>query len=99
VINPCAYYFLIDKYLILNFVTFQEGYIPEAENTKLRLEQAQRERRAELAEQCDHHQARWFTKTEDLDPGADQNQWIFKNTYWKSRQTPSFAKMDLPQLW
>jgi len=67
--------------------------IPEAENTKLQLEQAQRERRAEMSEQNEHHEAKWFTKTED------QQQWVFNDSYWKSRQNPGFAKMDLPKLW
>jgi hypothetical protein len=69
----------------------------------LRLEQVQRERRAEMAEQGEHHKAFWFVKAEDCKehnyPGTELTQWVFKNDYWKSRHHPGFGKLNLPQLW
>lgn len=81
----------------------EEGLINEAETTKLGLEQAQRERRTEMAELGEHHRARWFDRSEEnQDPDhslGDQQIWFYNNTYWKKRQNPGFAKLELLQLW
>ena len=67
------------------------------------MEQAQRERRAEMAEVGEHHEAHWFAKAEEIQehnyPGTEPSQWVFKHTYWKTRHQPGFGKLSLPHLW
>merc|ERR1719232_1140633 len=59
----------------------EDGRISEAETLKLKLEQAQRERRLEMEENGEKHDPQWFVKS-----GDKSNQWTFKeNQYWSKR--------------
>ena len=77
----------------LNFLKiFQEGQISEAENSKLKLEQAQRERRGQMEEMGKIHDAKWFTKK--------NNSWTFQESYWNLRNDPTgFENANLLDLW
>ena len=71
---------------------FQEGQISEAESSKLKLEQAQRERRGQMEEMGKIHEAKWFTKK--------NNSWTFQDSYWNQRNDPTgFENTNLLDLW
>ncbi len=63
---------------------------------KLRLEQRQRERRAEMESGGETHRARWFLKKEggeaNAGAGAGGGQWEFRGDYWRKREDPGFRK-------
>ncbi|XP_050671597.1 oxysterol-binding protein-related protein 6-like [Leptidea sinapis] len=68
----------------------EEGDVEGAEQYKLQLEQAQRERRR-LA--TDHTPA-WFRKT--MEDGEEA--WVFAGTYWREREC-GFPNNNAPRLW
>ena len=89
----------------------QEGKVAEAESLKLKLEQAQRERRQMLEEMDQTHKPKWFEKpstdgvstTDDStasssrSTGKTGDQWLFKGDYWDLRKKdPGFQ--DDPSL-
>ena len=81
--------------------SFQEGKIVEAEALKLKLEQAQRERR-QVGEETDQvHQPVWFervTTGEDASRSGSADQWTFKGNYWQLRKEPGFqTELSLDQ--
>ncbi len=53
---------------------------------KLRLEQRQRERRAEKESAGEHHEAKWFGKS------GQGDRWEFTQAYWGAREKPGFKK-------
>ena len=74
------------------FEYFQEGQISEAETLKLKLEQAQRERRINNEANGVSHVPQWFVKT-------SQN-WTFKENYWTQRNDDAnFNELNLIDLW
>ena len=82
------------KSLLIKIVCwfFQEGQISEAESSKLKLEQAQRERRGQMEEMGKIHEAKWFTKK--------NNSWTFQESYWNQRNDPTgFENVNLLDLW
>jgi len=71
----------------------EEGKIVEAEALKLKLEQAQRERRQVAEETGEVHQPAWFervTTSEDRSKSGNTDQWTFKGNYWQLRKDPGF---------
>ncbi|XP_073962260.1 uncharacterized protein isoform X2 [Choristoneura fumiferana] len=66
----------------------EEGDVDAAEQFKLELEQAQRERRRDGAE----HRASWFRKS--VEDGEET--WVFTGEYWKAREA-GFG--EGPRLW
>ena len=74
------------------FVFFlQEGQISEAETLKLKLEQAQRERRNHNETNGISHVPQWFVKT--------SKHWTFKDDYWTQRNDANFNELNLMELW
>merc|ERR1712223_96854 len=70
----------------------EEGKISDAENMKLKLEQAQRERRHNAEQEGktekDYHTPMWFKKSEKKNAGKSQEQiWSFTGQYWNVRDT------------
>ncbi len=58
---------------------------------KLRLEQRQRERRAEMESRGESHRARWFAKKEEDDGDQSSSvvagvRWDFNGEYWRRRK-------------
>lgn len=60
----------------------EEGKLKEAEAEKVRLEEAQRDRRQRDVDV----KPRWFEKVSDGEDGEGQ-EWAFKKTYWSARET------------
>ena len=77
----------------------QEGKVAEAETLKLKLEQAQRERRQASEESGRFFVPKWFQKVmhneDDLSSHnssrSKADEWEFKGDYWKVREDPGFA--------
>ena len=59
----------------------EEGKLKEAEEEKVRLEDAQRDRRQRDVD----IKPRWFEKVSDGKDGEGQ-EWVFKKTYWSARE-------------
>ncbi|GAB6019047.1 hypothetical protein CHUAL_000674 [Chamberlinius hualienensis] len=58
----------------------EEGNVEEAENTKVQLEQEQRERRTEREQQGREYEPMWFSRT----VGADgKENWDYSGKYWE----------------
>jgi hypothetical protein len=70
----------------------EEGKLKEAEEEKLRLEEAQRDRRKRGVD----IQPRWFEKVSDGEDGGGQ-EWAFKKTYWSVRDSEWAAEGE--PLW
>ena len=70
----------------------EEGKLEEAEAEKVRLEDAQRDRRKRGVDV----KPRWFEKVSD---GKDEEgqEWVFKKTYWSARETEWVAEGEA--LW
>ena len=70
----------------------EEGKLEEAEAEKVRLEEAQRDRRKRGVDV----KPRWFEKVSD---GKDEEgqEWVFKKTYWSARETEWVAEGE--PLW
>ncbi len=72
---------------------FQEGQISDAETMKLRLEQRQRERRAEMESREEAHEAKWFQRKKEEGGGSGVGGgWDFKGDYWRTRERPGFRR-------
>lgn len=72
----------------------EEGQITDAETLKLKLEQAQRERRQSMEENDgEKHNAMWFRND------GNKGSWAFKGDYWTFRTDPGFSQMTLLKLW
>jgi len=69
----------------------EEGQISEAETLKLKLEQAQRERRNHNETNGISHVPQWFVKT--------SKHWTFKDDYWTQRNDANFNELNLMELW
>ncbi|KZT58462.1 hypothetical protein CALCODRAFT_482386 [Calocera cornea HHB12733] len=75
----------------------EEGRVDEAEAEKLRLEQAQRRRRAERDDMGKSWEPKWFTRVPG--PSGLGEEWEFKGgeeSYWEVRKT---GRWDDPGLW
>lgn len=70
----------------------EEGNLKEAEAEKVRLEEAQRDRRRRGVDV----KPRWFEKVSDGKDGEGQ-EWVFKRTYWSARETEWVAEGE--PLW
>ena len=68
---------------------FKEGRISEAESLKLKLEQAQRDRRLQMEKELKEHFPAFFSKA--------QNKWNFNQDYWVQRNNGKFG--NLLDLW
>ncbi|XP_035452296.2 uncharacterized protein LOC118277553 isoform X4 [Spodoptera frugiperda] len=68
----------------------EEGDVEAAEQLKHQLEQAQRDRRRDVAA----HTAAWFRKT--LESGEET--WVFNGEYWKAREA-GFPDDVAPAIW
>ena len=77
-------------------IYFQEGQIPEAETMKLKLEQAQRERRVAMEGRGESHVARWFEKKVTQ---SSAEEWVTNDKYWVERKDPGFSKKEFLKLW
>lgn len=77
----------------------EEGQLEEAEATKQRLEQRQREWRARVEEAGESWTPRWFHHT--LVKGDPEGAWVFRrgsqNDYWQCREQGKWPSM--PSLW
>ena len=73
----------------------EAGKLDDAEEMKVRLEEAQRERRRDLEERGEVHRARWFTKVAE---GAEGDQvWRLKGGkegYWEERARGSWGGVE-----
>ena len=58
---------------------------------KLKLEQAQRERRLANEENGTAHVPQWFVKS--------KQHWTFKDDYWTQRNDANFDELKLIELW
>ena len=70
----------------------EEGKLKEAEAEKVRVEEAQRDRR-DLGMSV---KPKWFEKVSDGKDGEGQ-EWVFKKTYWSARETEWVAESE--PLW
>lgn len=73
----------------------EEGKLDEAEESKVRLEEAQRTRRRQLEERGEQHRPRWFTKVAD-GPDGDEV-WKLKtgkDGYWEERAKGSWTGVE-----
>ncbi|KAJ8926088.1 hypothetical protein NQ315_009945 [Exocentrus adspersus] len=70
----------------------EEGDLSTAENLKLQLETAQRERRKRREELGLKHEPRWFSNPQD-------DTWEYNGKYWDMRRNPGFANMQFESLW
>ena len=70
----------------------EEGQLDEAENWKIKLEEAQRRRRKQLEDQGGQYQPRWFVKAENVPEGEEV--WKMKSGkdgYWEERNKGSWT--------
>ncbi|KAJ8962778.1 hypothetical protein NQ318_001177 [Aromia moschata] len=70
----------------------EEGDLTTAENLKLQLEAAQRERRKRREELGYRYEPRWFSNPQE-------DTWEYNGKYWDMRKTPGFANMQFESLW
>ncbi|XP_044744658.1 oxysterol-binding protein-related protein 3-like isoform X1 [Coccinella septempunctata] len=70
----------------------EEGDLTLAENLKLQLETAQRERRKRREELNIKYEPRWFSMSRD-------ETWQYNGKYWECRKTPGFGNMQFESLW
>ncbi|KAI1285688.1 Oxysterol-binding protein-related protein 6 [Halotydeus destructor] len=73
----------------------EEGRIQDAEATKSRLENLQRDKRRDRELNAIEYQPRWFKR--DMKDGEEI--WTFKREYWKVREQKQFKSMELEALW
>lgn len=69
---------------------FVLGFVDEADNEKLRIEQKQREKRKEFEVAGKEWKPRWFVREGD--------EWIYNGQYWSARESGQWPK-DLYELW
>lgn len=74
----------------------EEGNLQAAEQLKLQLEQAQRERRKRNEQLGLQHEPKWFSKT--LDENGEEI-WEYNHKYWEMRKSPGFVNMTFESLW
>ncbi|XP_063237836.1 oxysterol-binding protein-related protein 6-like isoform X2 [Bacillus rossius redtenbacheri] len=74
----------------------EEGNLVGAENMKLYLEQAQRDRRKRKEQESSQHQPLWFSKRTT---GSGEEVWEYTHKYWECRKNPGFVNMQLEALW
>ncbi|XP_018566852.1 oxysterol-binding protein-related protein 3 isoform X1 [Anoplophora glabripennis] len=70
----------------------EEGDLTTAENLKLQLEMAQRERRKRREELGLTYEPRWFSSPQD-------DVWEYNGKYWDMRRNPGFSNMQFESLW
>lgn len=70
----------------------EEGDLNAAEQQKLHLESAQRERRKRREENSMQHEPRWFSHHRD-------DVWEYNGKYWETRKNPGFAALTIQSLW
>ncbi|XP_049820925.1 oxysterol-binding protein-related protein 3-like isoform X2 [Aethina tumida] len=70
----------------------EEGDLTTAENLKLQLEGAQRERRKRREELRLPYEPRWFSNPRD-------DTWEYNGKYWETRRNPGFDKLQFESLW
>lgn len=74
----------------------EEGNLDAAEQIKMDLEQAQRERRKTMELEGVKHEPRWFTR-KTLSNGEEI--WENNHKYWECRKSPGFMNMGITPLW
>ena len=74
----------------------EEGNLTAAENLKLHLEQAQRDRRKRKEQDSIQHEPRWFSKC--ITSGGEET-WEYNYKYWECRKSPGFVNMQFEALW
>ena len=77
----------------------EEGKVQEAEASKLKLEQDQKERLIANEQLGKCHEPKWFRRTAVASDDEDGQKWEFANTYWDARAHSKFGGMDLVHLW
>ncbi|KAJ1918831.1 Oxysterol-binding protein 3 [Mycoemilia scoparia] len=76
---------------------YEKGQVDKAEQVKVQLEQAQRERREEMRQSGHTWTPQYFTlDSNNSDPASNQG-WVYKGGYWEAREKRSFAPKV--QLW
>ncbi|KAI6647126.1 Oxysterol-binding protein-related protein 6-like isoform X2 [Oopsacas minuta] len=70
----------------------EDGYLPQAEEDKLRIEQIQRDVRAKREEVGEEWLPNFFEKQEHNDL------WIYRQNYFSAREA-KFADIQIPKLW
>ncbi|XP_065347011.1 oxysterol-binding protein-related protein 6-like isoform X1 [Cloeon dipterum] len=71
----------------------EEGNLAAAENMKMQLEQAQRERRKR---QDEENVPRWF---KCHNSSNNEEIWEYNDLYWVKRKNPGFVNLNIPALW
>ncbi|XP_067343379.1 oxysterol-binding protein-related protein 7 isoform X3 [Channa argus] len=74
----------------------EEGNVDEADRTKDKIEEIQRERRKELTKRGEEHVPRFFKKAKD---SCGRDVWLTNGTYWELREHPGFANTEDLILW
>lgn len=72
------------------------GNLAKAEQLKLQLENAQRERRKKRMSQNLQHQPQWFSQNYNNDQ-ADE--WLYNGKYWEARKNGTFSEIQFESLW
>lgn len=70
----------------------EEGDLNAAEQQKLHLESAQRDRRKRREERNMTHEPRWFSHNRD-------DIWEYNGKYWEIRKNPGFNALTFESLW
>ncbi|KAK5648427.1 hypothetical protein RI129_003319 [Pyrocoelia pectoralis] len=73
------------------------GNLSKAEQLKLQLENAQRERRKKRIVQNVQYQPLWFSQNENNDQNNDE--WLYNGKYWDARKNGTFSEMEFESLW
>lgn len=73
------------------------GNLSKAEQLKLQLENAQRERRKKRMAQNVQYQPLWFSQNENNDQNNDE--WLYNGKYWDARKNGTFSEMQFESLW
>ncbi|KXJ91141.1 Oxysterol-binding protein-domain-containing protein [Microdochium bolleyi] len=77
----------------------EQGKLDDAEEWKVKLEEAQRDRRRELEERGEQYQPKWFIRAGDEAGAAGESEevWRFKggkDSYWEHRATGDWKGVD-----
>lgn len=72
----------------------EEGDINAAEQLKLQLENAQRDRRKQREEMNIQHEPKWFTNRKEF----NEDIWQYNGKYWEMRKN-GFVNMHFEALW
>lgn len=70
----------------------EEGDLTLAEQLKLQIESAQRDRRKRREELNTPYEPRWFSLSRD-------EAWQYNGKYWESRKNPGFSNLQFESLW